>query len=136
MTVELTMAAWVLVLAFVQILLFDFARTSQYGMKWNTSARDGQMPALSAGAERLQRAQANLFETLPLFLGAVLIAHLADIHTPMTALGAQIYLGARVLYVPLYAFGVPQIRSLVWIAGIVGLGMAAAPALMASTPFS
>lgn len=136
MTVELTMAAWVLVLAFVQILLFDFARTSQYGMKWNTSARDGQMPPLSASAERLQRAQNNLFETLPLFLGAVLIAHAADIHTPTTALGAQIYLGARVLYVPLYAFGVPQIRSLVWIVGIVGLGMVAAPVLMASTPFS
>ncbi len=27
MTIELTMAAWALVLAFVQILLFDFART-------------------------------------------------------------------------------------------------------------
>lgn len=134
MTVELTMAAWALVLAFVQILLFDFARTGQYGLKWNTSARDDQMPPLTAKAERLQRAQNNLFETLPLFLGAVIIAHLADVHTANTALGAQIYLGARVLYVPLYAFGVPQIRSLVWIVSIVGLFMVAVPVLMASAP--
>ena len=40
MNIELTMLVWSLVLAFVQILLFDFARTNQYGLKWNTGARD------------------------------------------------------------------------------------------------
>lgn len=38
-------------------------------------ARDVAMPPLSAVAERLKRAQDNLFETLPLFIAAVLIAH-------------------------------------------------------------
>jgi uncharacterized MAPEG superfamily protein len=103
MTTELTMLGWTLVLAFVQILLFDVARTSQYGAKWNMGARDGTMPPLSAVAERLKRAQDNLFETLPLFIAAVLIC--------------------RVVYVPLYAFGVPVLRSLVWIGSAVGLGM-------------
>ena len=64
MTTELTMLAWTLVLAFVQILLFDFARTGQYGRKWNTGARDEAMPPLKPQAERLKRAQDNLFETL------------------------------------------------------------------------
>jgi uncharacterized MAPEG superfamily protein len=41
----------------------------------------------------------------------------------LTALGAQIYLICRVVYVPLYAFGVPVLRSLVWIGSAVGLGM-------------
>lgn len=130
MTTELTMAAWTLVLAFVQILAFDVARTRQYGSKWNVGARDGQMPPLSAVAERLKRAQDNLFETLPLFLGAVLIAHVAERTSGTTALGAQIYFWARVAYLPLYAFGVPMVRSFVWLVSIVGLGMIAAAILL------
>ena len=123
MTTELTMAAWTLALAFVQILLFDFARTGQYGLKWNTGPRDEAMPPLKPGAERLQRAQNNLFETLPLFIGAVLIAHLASRDNAMTALGSQIYFWGRVVYLPLYAFGVRQIRSLVWLVSTAGLLM-------------
>ena len=129
MTTELSMLAWTLVLAFVQILLFDFARTGQYGIKWNTGARDESMPPLSPMAGRLERAQANLFETLPLFMGFVLVGHLAGIHTAGTALGAQIYFWARVAYVPLYAFGVKQVRSLVWLVGLAGLVMVAWPVL-------
>ena len=120
---ELTVLAWTLVLAFVQILLFDVARTGQYGLRWNMSARDGEMPPLSPVAERLKRAQDNLFETLPIFIAAVLIAHVAGRESAQTALGAQIYLAGRVAYVPLYAFGVPVLRSLVWIGSAVGLGM-------------
>ena len=48
MTLELKILAWTLVLAFVQILLFDVARTGQYGLKWNTGPRDVVMPPLSA----------------------------------------------------------------------------------------
>ena len=131
MTIELKMLAWTLVLAFVQILLFDVARTRQYGLKWNTGARDEAMPPLSAGAERLSRAQANLFETLPLFAGFVLLAHVAGINTAQTALGAQIYFWGRVAYVPLYAFGVKNLRSLVWLISLAGLVMVAAAVLTA-----
>ena len=132
MTTELSMLAWTLVLAFVQILLFDFARTGQYGLKWNTGPRDEAMPPLSPHAERLRRAQDNLYETLPLFIAAVLIAHVAKLETPLGALGAQIYFWGRVIYVPLYAFGVRQIRSLVWLISLAGLIMVAIPILGAS----
>ena len=125
MTFELTMLAWTLVLAFVQILLFDAARTRQYGMKWNTGPRDEDMPPLSAGANRLKRAQDNLFETLPLFIGFVLIAHLAGKNGDLTHWGTLIYLAGRVVYVPLYAFGVRMLRSLVWIVSLIGLIMVA-----------
>jgi uncharacterized MAPEG superfamily protein len=125
MSIELKMLALTLVLAFIQILLFDVARTAQYGLKWNTGPRDEEMPPLSAQAERLRRAQNNLFETLPLFIGAVLIAHVAGRENGVTALGAQIYFWGRVVYVPLYAFGVRQIRSLVWLVSTAGLIMVA-----------
>ncbi len=123
MTTELTLLAWTLVLALIYIFAFDVVRTRQYGLKWNTSARDAAMPPLSPVADRLGRAQANLFETLPLFAAAVLIAHAASVHSAWTVLGAELYFWARVAYLPLYAFGVPQVRSLVWLVSLAGLLM-------------
>jgi uncharacterized MAPEG superfamily protein len=38
-----------------------------------------------------------------------------------TALGAEIYLLARILYVPLYAFGATGIRTVAWLCGTLGL---------------
>jgi uncharacterized MAPEG superfamily protein len=131
MTIELSLLAWTLVLAFVQILLFDFARTGQYGIRWNTGPRDDDMPPLAPIAGRLHRAQNNLFETLPLFIGFVLIAHVANIHTSATVIGAQLYFWGRVAYVPLYAFGIKQVRSLVWMVATFGLAMIAFAVLMA-----
>lgn len=123
MTAELTLLAWTLVLAAVHILAFDVARTGQYGTRWNTGPRDAAMPPLGVIAERLKRAQDNLFETLPLFIGAVLIAHVADRETAWTTLGAQLYFWGRVVYLPLYALGVPWLRSLVWLVSAGGLAM-------------
>ena len=121
MTVELKILVWTLVLAFVQILLFDFARTGQYGLKWNTGPRDETMPALSPVAGRLSRAQYNLYETLPLFIGGVLVAHIAGRENELTAIGSQVYFWGRVVYVPLYAFGVRMLRSIVWLVSTAGL---------------
>jgi uncharacterized MAPEG superfamily protein len=130
MTTALAMVVYSLILAFVQIILFDMVRTGQYGLKWNTGPRDEVMPDISPLGGRLKRAQDNLFETLPLFIGAVLVAHLAGRETANVTLGAEIWLGARILYVPLYAFGVKQIRSLVWMVSVAGLGMIIAPLVM------
>ncbi|HWU25510.1 MAG TPA: MAPEG family protein [Rhizomicrobium sp.] len=121
MSIELTMLVWTLILAFVQVLLFSSARTAQYGRKWNTGPRDAAMPPLNPVAGRLQRAQTNLFETLPLFMGGVLVAHLIDRENKLTAIGAQLYFWGRVAYLPLYALGIPFIRTLVWLASAAGL---------------
>jgi uncharacterized MAPEG superfamily protein len=123
MTIEMKLMAWSLALAVVQILAFDVARTGQYGFKWNTGPRDEVMPPLTAVAERLNRAQANLYETLPLFIAAVLGLNALEISTPATVLGAQLWFWGRVAYVPLYAFGVRMVRSLVWIVSFFGLVM-------------
>lgn len=123
MTTELTLLGWTLVLALVQIGLASTARTIETGLWFNMSARDGEGPPKRPLTARLQRAQANLFETLPLFAAAVLIAHLAGRHSDQTVLACQLYLAARVLYVPLYAAGVPVVRTLVWGVSLVGLVM-------------
>lgn len=120
---ELTILGWTVVLALVQIMLTAAMRTSETGLTYNMGPRDESAKPPRPITARLQRAQANLFETLPLFAAAVLAAHALDRTGDMTLLGAQIYLAARVLYVPLYAFGVPLVRSLVWGASLAGLMM-------------
>jgi len=132
-TTELTYLAWTLVLAVVQILWADIARTGQYGLKWNTGARDEEMPPLKPMGGRLFRAQANLYETLPLFAAAVLIATLAHKDGSfLTLWGSRLYVWGRVIYVPLYAFGIKQIRSLVWLVSFAGLLMTIAACLLPS----
>ena len=123
MTMELTLLAWSLVLAVVQILLPSRFRNRETGIAYNVSARDNEGPPVGVITGRLQRAQKNLFETLPLFIAAVLIAHVAGIHTAGTYWGAMLYVGMRVLYLPLYAFGIPVARTVVWVISMVGLLM-------------
>lgn len=130
MTTELTLLAWTLVLAIVQILLPAMFRNRETGLEYNAGPRDSEGPPVGAVTGRLRRAQANLFETLPLFAVAVLIAHLADREGALTLWGAWLYLGARVVYVPLYGFGVPYLRSLVWGISMIGLFMIIAAVLL------
>jgi uncharacterized MAPEG superfamily protein len=123
MTTELTFLAWTLVLALVQVFATAMVRTRQYGSRWNAGARDEEVPPPTPLVGRLQRAQSNLYETLPLFAAAVLIAHAAGRENGLTAIGAQVYFWGRVVYVPLYALGIPYVRSLVWLASLAGLLM-------------
>ena len=123
MTTELTLLTWTLLLAVVYIAASVVVRTGQYGTKWNMGARDETVPPPSPLAGRLVRAQANLFETLPLFIAAVLVAHVAGVHSRTTVLGAQLYFWGRVVYLPLYAAGVPVVRTLVFLASAAGLLM-------------
>jgi uncharacterized MAPEG superfamily protein len=123
MTTELMLLGWTVVLALVQIMLVAGLRTGETGLDYNMSARDAPAPPMRPVTARLKRAQDNLFETLPLFAAAVLIAHVAGREDALTLWGSWAYFGARVLYVPLYAFGVPMLRSLVWGVAIAGLVM-------------
>lgn len=49
------------------------------------------------------------------------MAQLAGRHDWMTVWGSVAYLAARVVYVPLYVFGVFLVRSLVWNVATIGI---------------
>ncbi|RZJ06377.1 MAG: hypothetical protein EON89_00375 [Brevundimonas sp.] len=124
MTPEFVALAFVLILALVQIGWAAIARTAELGVKWNAGPRDAESPPPGKMAGRLIRAQANLFETLPIFAAAVIMAHVAGKDGgPLTLWGTHLYLFGRVIYLPLYAFGVAYVRSLVWAVSCVGLVM-------------
>lgn len=129
MTTELTILGWTLVLGLLQILLTAMLRDQETGIAYSIGARDAEAPPPRPVTARLQRAQANLFETLPLFAAAVLVAHVAGREGTLTLWGCWLYLGGRIVYLPLYAAGVPLLRSLVWTVSLVGLGMVLAAIL-------
>ncbi len=114
-----------LVLALFVLLLFLQETTA---WRWDFRAIMGDRdcpPALSPIAARLERAKNNMLEALPLFLGLALPALVTQgEHGPATW-GALVFLVARVLYVPAYVSGLPVLRSLIWLAGMAGLGFMA-----------
>jgi uncharacterized MAPEG superfamily protein len=132
MTTELIVLAWGCVLALVHILAAAQVKTRQYGAKWNVGARDEELAPPNPIVGRLARAQANFFETFPLMIAAVAIVSIAALGNEKTALGAWLWLGGRLAYLPLYALGIPYLRSLAWGAATAGIVMVLWPALAAS----
>jgi uncharacterized MAPEG superfamily protein len=105
---------------FVILTIFAQAQAgmAQLGLATLMKPRD-DLPKLTGIAGRLDRAQANSITAMALFAPAVLILAHQNISTPTTLGAAQLFLVARVLYVPLYAFGIPGLRTLVWTVGIL-----------------
>ena len=132
MTTELTVLAWGFILALVHIFAAVRVKTRQYGTKWNVGARDEELPPPQPIVGRLARAQANFFETFPIFAAAAMIVVVADLGDRWTAVGAWLWLGARIVYLPLYAFGVPVVRTIAFLVSVAGIALLLRPALAAA----
>ncbi len=132
MTTELVVLAWGCVLGLVHIFAAVRVKTRQYGTAWNMGARDEALPPPEPIVGRLARAQANYFETFPILAAAILIVYTAGLHDRLTALGAIIWLVARAIYLPVYALGIPMVRTALFIASVIGVLMVLWPALAAT----
>lgn len=121
MTIEIQMLAWAIALGLVQLLLAVALVTQGRGLKWNTGARDAEQAPLTGVTARVDRALKNFLETFPFFAAAVLAVVVSGRTSADTALGVQLYFWARVLYLPLYAAGIPYLRTLVWAVSLWGL---------------
>jgi uncharacterized MAPEG superfamily protein len=111
------------VLGLVHVVIAASLSTQQRGLKWNASNREGEPKPLTGAAGRAARASLNFLETFVFFGAAVLAVVLAKQNTAHTALGAEIYFWARVVYLPVYLAGVPYLRTVVWTASLIGLIM-------------
>ena len=121
MTIELTLLALSVGLGFVHIVAASHAASLQRGYRWSASARDEPVEPLRGVAGRLDRALRNFLETFPLFAAVVLAADAMGRHDALTALGAQLYFWGRVAYLPLYAAGIPLVRTLAWQVAAAGI---------------
>jgi uncharacterized MAPEG superfamily protein len=123
MTPELTVLALAGLLQALQFALMAIPTNLEVGAGKTLSPRDlgrsggNIQDQVSTRTGRLIRAMNNHFEALILFTIAVVVVTLSDQSTAFTATCAWVYLGARVLYVPAYAFGLVPWRSLVWAVG-------------------
>ena len=130
MRTELLVLAWGCVLALVHLFVAVRFKTRQYGTRWNVGARDEELPPPQPIVGRLARAQANFFETFPIAAAAILLLGITGRWSELTAAGAVLWLAARAIYLPLYAVGVPVVRTIVWLASIVGIALILWPLLL------
>lgn len=114
LTPEVAALLWSGALGMVHLLLVAHFQRLQHDLRWIASARDEPRAPLSGVGGRLERAFRNFLETYPFFLAFVLAAVVSGRTNAWTAWGSFAYVWARILYVPLYASGVPLIRSLAW----------------------
>ena len=121
------MTFWILLalgVYFVQTLLPPLFR---YVLKPNPQVfatlgpRDNP-PETSIFGARSERALRNANEAMLIFLPLALLGTAVE----GALLGAQVFVLARIAYVPAYVFGVPVLRSAIWGAGLAGLGLMAA----------
>lgn len=120
--VELKLLGAAVVVGLVQLVWAAAAARSQQDLKWAAGPRDTPMP-ITGTAARLERAFWNFMETFPFFAAAILAVVLAGKAGTLSVWGGALYVVARALYVPLYATGIPRVRTLVWFVAMVGLVM-------------
>ena len=118
MAVELKILGYAALLQFVQFIIMAVPVSVQLGVAYTGGNRDAQLQATGIPG-RLKRALDNHFEGLILFTIAVLVVVLGDASSELTEKCAWVYLWARVLYIPAYAWGVFLVRSLIWGVGFV-----------------
>ncbi len=117
---EITVLGWSVVLLLVQVIVQATA-TYDLGPKYLFSPRDEGRVSRSIVAGRLLRALRNLLETYPAFVALALALVVSGKAGGLGATGAWLWLAARVIYLPVYAAGIPVIRTLLWALSIVGL---------------
>lgn len=122
---SMSLELWALFGAFGITALSIFLQGAHLGASagnaYVVSDRSAPAPFEGPMGGRLARNVRNQIEGMALFLPLVAIATFAGISNGWTARGALVFVCARALYVPLYAFGVPGLRSLVWTAGFFAL---------------
>jgi uncharacterized MAPEG superfamily protein len=128
-SIEIQMLCWSVVLGLGQLAVATLGGLVDQGLPYNISSRDLPPPSITRITARLQRAFGNFRETFVYFAVAVLVVTTMVKNNPASALGAQLYFWSRVAYVPVYAAGIPVLRTLIWAASIVGLVMVLGAAL-------
>ena len=68
---------------------------------------------------RANAAQANSFEALPFFIGAVIIAHQLGAPQARIDILAVLFVTLRIIYIAMYVAGLPTVRSAVWAAAFL-----------------
>lgn len=120
-----TLAYWcVLVVALLPIVCAGIAKSGMFGKPRSQGGYDNADPRAWLASQndwraRANAAQANSFEAMPFFIGAVIIAHQLGAHQGRLDLLAFVFVVLRMVYIMMYLAGLANIRSMIWIAALV-----------------
>ena len=125
-----TVAYWcVLIAALLPIACAWLAKSSGWGKPRRDGGYDNHDPRgwLAAQTDwhaRANAAQANSFEALPFFIGAVVIAHQLGAPQARLDILAVLFVTLRIIYIAMYVAGLPTVRSAIWtLALLVNIGI-------------
>ena len=128
----MTIANWCVVAACIlPVITIGLAKGSTARLSRKNGGYDNHHPRewaakLSGWQARAVAAQSNGFESLPLFIAAVVLAQQAHAEQSTLDALALSFIAIRMAYIALYLLDYAVLRSLVW-----GLGVAACIAIMA-----
>lgn len=120
MTSDLWALLAALVLASVQLSIASIVTLRQLGGRWVAGPRDTQRE-VSGISGRFVRAHRNLLEIFPQFAAAIFLVHAANAVGTLSSVGAWLFVVARIIYVPAYAFAPTGVRPLFWLAAWLGI---------------
>jgi uncharacterized MAPEG superfamily protein len=116
-----TVAYWcVLFAALLPLACAALAKGSSFGKPRREGGFDNHEPRawlarLTDWRARANAAQANSFEALPFFIGAVIIAHQLGAPQSRVDALAVVFVTLRIIYIAMYVAGLPTIRSGIWV---------------------
>ncbi|MEM1074817.1 MAG: MAPEG family protein [Pseudomonadota bacterium] len=109
-------------LVIVTLLLQATGALTQLGLGYLLGSRD-EGRTVDGIAARLERALGNSITAMALFAPAVLLIVTLEKSTTQSVLAAQVFLVARVVYLPSYALGIVGVRSLAWTVGLLATAL-------------
>ena len=121
---NMTLAQWcVLLAALMPIVCAGMAKSGMFSKPQRDGGYDNELPREWLARQtdwraRANAAQANCFEALPFFIGAVVIAHQHGAQQTWVDAAAVLFVLLRVAYVACYLRNLANLRSLAWIAGM------------------
>ncbi|WP_034691160.1 MAPEG family protein [Acidovorax sp. MR-S7] len=114
-----TVAYWcVLIAALLPMACALLAKRGSFRGKDNHDPR-AWLARQTGWRARANAAQANSFEALPFFIGAVVIAHQLGAPQMMLDMLAFVFVMLRISYITMYVGDMPTVRSAVWAAGLL-----------------
>jgi uncharacterized MAPEG superfamily protein len=111
-----------LLLILIQIFIpvtIDLLITKKLNFLYLFSSRD-DVTKTSLFFNRAQRALNNLFQTLPIFIVLAILSIIKNIDISFLA---TLWLATRIIYIPIYVFGIDYVRTIVWAISLVCLIM-------------
>ena len=107
-------------LAFVLVFPGLVALILEAGLMAGLGNRES-VPPLPEWANRAQRAQRNMVDTLVPFLAIVIGAQMAGVSNENTQLGMSLFFFGRLGHAVTYVFGIPYLRTVAFVVSVSGM---------------